>query len=268
MIYVFVQWGYKEVVSMRTITIVLLACAVLTGGWAVAQAGPAEVTLTYLGHSCFTFHTENGPMVMIDPYGEYVPYPALPQPADLLMITHDHVDHSAYDRVEGDPLIIWGLNDAGRSVEGQGTFKGVWLKAVSASHGTYKGKSLGEVTMFVFEVGGIRFAHLADLGTLLSPEQIAELGKVEVLFVPVGGVYTIDADQAVEVAKSLPSVRIVIPMHYFVEGLCPWPLAPVDDFLAAAGEHWTVRRLDASEVKLSKESLPDKTEVWVMRYQE
>lgn len=173
---------------MRTITIVLLTCAVPIGGWAVAQGRSAEVTLACLGHSCFTFHAEDGPIVMIDPYGEYVPYPALPQPANL--------------------------------------------------------------------------------GTLPFPEQIAKPGDVEVLFVPVGGVYTIGADQAVEVVKSLLSVRIVVPIHYFIEGFRPWPLAPVDDFVDAAAPHWTVHPLNASEAKLNEEILPDKTEVWVMHCQE
>ena len=71
-------------------------------------------------------------------------------------------------------------------------------------------------------MGGIRFAHLADLGRPLSQDQIAALGEVEVLMIPVGGYFTIDAAEAIQVINQLPSVRVVLPMHYYVEGYCPW----------------------------------------------
>lgn len=227
-----------------------------------------EVAISYLGHSCFTFRAGDGPIVLVDPYDEYVPYPALPKPADIVLVTHDHVDHCAVDRVEGDPMIIWGLDDEGKAIEGEGTMQGIEIRAIPASHGMYQGKSLGECAIFIFVVGNVHFAHLADLGELLSPEQVEALSDVEVLFIPVDGVYTIDAAKAVEVIQSLPSVRVVIPMHYFVEGYCPWEdMAPVDDFIDLAKVEWTVRELGLSQVQLSAEALPDEMEVWLLDYE-
>lgn len=251
----------------KTLFAAALALGFMYGGW-------AEVTLTYLGHSCFILREEEGQTVMIDPYASYVPYPGLPKPADVVLVTHGHIDHCPWcfgekDRVLGNPTVVWPFDKQGHVKEGHWKITD-WLTVdfVEATHVTKSGHGQGLVCLFAFDLGGIRFAHLADLGRPLSREQVAALGPVQVLMVPVGGYFTIDAVEAVQVVKQLPTVRVVLPMHYFVEGYCPWKqLSPLDPFLERArSEGWSVREFDSPSITLSAESLPNSVEVWVLPF--
>lgn len=260
----------REVKRMKSVAVVgamlLMVCPLVT----------ADVTVGYLGHSCFTVQAEGGLLILIDPYADYLPYPGLPTTADVVLITHGHIDHCAHcygqkDRVEGDPTVVWPFGTDGRVREGSWKIiEGLSVRFVEATHVTASGGGQGSVCLFSFVQDGIRFAHLGDLGRTLSEAQIAALGDVQVLLIPVGGAYTIDAAEAIAVVKQLPSVRVVIPMHYYVEGYCPWPdIAPVDGFLdLAIAEGWTVRESEVAELSLSAESLPDQAEVWTMTFAE
>ena len=231
-----------------------------------------EITITYLGHSCFTVQAEEGPVIMIDPYATYLPYPALPKPADVVLITHGHIDHCPWcfneeNRVSGSPELVWPFDTEGRVLEGAQTVEGLTVQRVAASHVTKSGGGQGMVCLFSFEVDGVRFAHLGDLGPLLNDDQIAALGDVDVLFIPVGGAFTIDAGEAVQVIQQLSTVKVAIPMHYYVEGYCPWKdIAPIDGFLTRAEAEWTVRQVGDSQVTVSAVTLPDDVEVWAMDY--
>lgn len=232
-----------------------------------------EVSITYLGHACFTVTAVDGTVVMIDPYGTYVPYPALPKEADVVLITHGHVDHCPYcfkenDRVLGDPEIVWPFDEEGRVREGERTIiAGLTVKFIEATHVTKKGGGQGLVCLFNFEIDGIHFVHLGDLGQPLTEDQIEALGDVEVLFIPVGGTATIDAAEAITVIESLPSVRVAIPMHYYVSRYCPWPFDRVDVFLDKAEAKWPVQRKGVSQVSVSTETLPEETEVWLLEHE-
>lgn len=231
-----------------------------------------DVAVGYLGHSCFTIQGETGPIVLIDPYATYVPYPALPKPADVVLVTHGHIDHCPYcfgesNRVLGNPIVVWPFDKSNRVREGTWRItEELTVRFVEATHVTVDGGGEGLVCLFVFTLGGVRFAHLGDLGRTLTDAQAAALAGVQVMFVPVGGAYTLNAAEAIQVVKQLPSVRVVVPMHYFVAGYCPWPaMAGVDAFLGLAkAEGWEVRDLETAEVAMSQESLPANREVWVM----
>jgi len=246
------------------------SCIVLALGVA-AVAG--DVTVDYFGHSCFAIHAEGSPTILIDPYATYVPYPALPEPADVVLITHGHIDHCPYcfgakDRVLGDPVVVWPFGQDGRVKEGRWKIvEGLLVDFIEATHVTNAGGGQGLVCLYSFEVGGVRFAHLGDIGKTLTNQQVQALGNVEVLFIPVGGAFTIGPGEAIELIKQLPTVRIVVPMHYFVEGYCPWKdLAPVGDFLTLVGETWPIREVGGSRVTIGADSLPESVEVWVMQF--
>lgn len=118
----------------------------------------------------------------------------------------------------------------------------------------------GKNTIFCFEFDGVRVCHLGDLGHLLSGKQASEIGPVDVLIIPVGGYYTIDARAATEVCNRL-KLGVIIPMHY-KNDRCAFPVAGVDEFLRGKEG---VSRLDASEVELKQGQLPPDTKIIVLR---
>ena len=113
--------------------------------------------------------------------------------------------------------------------------------------------------MFCFEVDGIEVCHLGDLGHQLTDKQVADIGRVDILLIPVGGYYTIDAEVATEVCSKL-SPKVIIPMHYKT-GKCGFPIAGVDEFLRGKKN---VNRLDSSEVEFKPAELPATTQVMVL----
>ena len=249
----------------------VLAVVLLVGCFGGLFAG--EISVTFYGHSCFSLQETEGPIVMIDPYGSYVPYPGLPAAADVVMITHGHIDHcppcfDENDRVSGDPVIVWPFDSQGRVREGRwGIVEGLVAEFIEASHVTRSGGGQGLVCLFRFEIGGIVFAHLGDIGRPLTAAQAEAMDGVEVLFVPVGGAYTVDAAEAEELIDQIPSLRVVFPMHTFVAGITPWPdLAPVSTFLDWVGDRWMIRTLEESSVVLADDDLPEELEVWVLDY--
>jgi L-ascorbate metabolism protein UlaG (beta-lactamase superfamily) len=153
-------------------------------------------------------------------------YPALDGvTADLLLVTHEHGDHNAVHVVGGDPVTL--RSTAGTYASPVGEVLGV-----ASEHDDAAGTLRGPNTLFVFDLGGRRVAHLGDLGqAALRPEQLAALGTVDVLFVPIGGGPTIGAEQATEVAAQL-GAQVIVPMHYRTERIDF--LEPADAFLARA----------------------------------
>jgi L-ascorbate metabolism protein UlaG (beta-lactamase superfamily) len=200
------------------------------------------------GQSAFRL-THDGVTVMIDPFGDmtavrgrgrrwdYPPIAGLR--ADLLLVTHEHVDHNGVEAVGGDPLTL--RSTAGRFA---GMPSGEVL-GVASEHDEAAGTLRGPNTLFAFSLGGLRIVHLGDLGQrALRPEQLAALGRADVLFAPVGGGPTIGAAQAWEIAGQL-GARVVVPMHYRTERIDF--LEPLDALLALAER---VERLSAPVFEL------------------
>ena len=134
---------------------------------------------------------------------------------------------------------------------------------MGAFHDEKQGSLRGEDTIFLWELGGIKFAHVGDLGTELSQDQITQTGSVDVLFVPTGGYYTIDARTADKVVSSL-NPRVVIPMHYKTPVMgSDFPIAGVDEFLQGKEDVVTVGK---NSVTFKKETLPQKTTIYVLEY--
>lgn len=263
-----------EVIGLRkSLSLMFFLSLVVLGSAAFA----GDVTVSYLGHSCFTIQEEGGPVIMLDPYGSYVPYPGLPAPADIVLMTHAHVDHCPYcfgenDRVQGDPILVHLWDNDGRCREKLPPASWVITPefkthAIEGTHVTLGGAGQGWVCLFSFEIDGIRFAHLSDLGKILTADQISALDGVDVLFLPVGGGPTIDPTEAMTVIAQLPSVKVVFPMHYYVDGYCPWPdMAPLDVFTTVASTMHTVREIDDFQVVLNADTLPRSVEVWILEF--
>lgn len=176
--------------------------------------------LTWYGHACFLIEG-NGVKILTDPFDKSVGYPIPQVTPDIVTVSHEHYDHNAVGSVKGSFLVVRG--------PGEHSAKGVKIKGVATYHDRSGGKERGKNTVFVLEVEGIKIAHLGDLGHVLTPAQVEEIGSVDVLLVPVGGTYTIDADDAVKVVNQLDP-QVVVPMH-FKTPHCQINIAPVEGFL-------------------------------------
>jgi L-ascorbate metabolism protein UlaG (beta-lactamase superfamily) len=138
--------------------------------------------------------------------------------ADAVTVSHEHGDHNnvaLVSGVKGDPKILRGLSpDKKNWVKTEEKIKDVAIRSVGVYHDDQQGKLRGLNSVFVFETGGMRIAHLGDLGHLLTDAHLQQIGPVDVVLVPVGGVFTIDAAQASKVIEQLKPRTIVVPMHY------------------------------------------------------
>jgi L-ascorbate metabolism protein UlaG (beta-lactamase superfamily) len=208
--------------------------------------------IKYLAHSSFLITSRNETKIITDPYtlGKGLSYRPINESADIVTRSHGHDDHNNTRIVKGNPQI---LTEAGSK-----TVKGIAFKAVPAFHDEAGGTKRGTNLLFCFRLDDLVLCHLGDLGHLLNPGQLAEMGKVDVIFIPVGGFYTITAAEATAVAGSLQP-RIIFPMHYKTPG-SNYPIGEVDEFLKGKNN---VRRLDSSEVEINRETLPEKTEIIV-----
>ena len=198
--------------------------------------------IEWYGQSAFGL-TDAQHSVFIDPFGDLSPmaargmrwdYPAITGvEADLLLVTHEHLDHNGVEAIGGDPVTL--RSTAGRHESPIGEVLGI-----ASEHDEVAGTHRGPNTFFVFTLGGRRVAHLGDLGQrALRPEQLEALGRVDVLLVPVGGGPTIGAEQATEIGAAL-GASVIVPMHYRSERIDF--LEPVDEFVGRAER---VARLDA-----------------------
>jgi len=210
--------------------------------------------IKWLGHACFLITSDGGLRVITDPYavGGGINYSPIRETADVVVVSHDHSDHNNVGTVQGKPEVVKGT--------GTKTAKGVQFRGVATSHDTSQGKQRGPNTVFCFTIDDIRLCHLGDLGHVLSPAQVTEIGALDILFVPVGGFFTIDAAVASRVYDQLKP-KVVIPMH-FKTPECGYTIGGVDDFLRSKKN---VRKAMASEVEFQRDELPIATEIVLLQ---
>ena len=209
--------------------------------------------IKWLGHASFLIISDMGTKIIIDPYttGGNILYGEIKESADIVTVSHGHGDHNNVAAVGGNPEVI---KEAGVTEA-----KGIKIQGIPTFHDQAGGSQRGANIIFCFEVDGIRACHLADLGHPLGDKEIAEIGKVDILFTPVGGFYTIDASAATEICHQLaPSV--IIPMHY-KNDRCTAPIVGVDDFLQGKTG---VNRLDSSEAEFTVGELPATAQITVL----
>ena len=184
--------------------------------------------ITYLGHSSFRLKGKSA-VVVTDPYDEKCGKYPRDITADMVTVSHDHGDHNA-TKLLSSSFIVRG--------PGEYEVKGVSVVGVHTWHDDKNGVERGANSVYVIEIDGLRVAHLGDLGHKLAQEQIDEMGPVDVVLVPVGGVYTIDANIAAEVVRQVDP-WVAIPMHYQQGGLDAkvfGQLGGVGEFLSEMGK--------------------------------
>lgn len=201
--------------------------------------------ITWQGHSCFKLQDKqstDGITLVTDPYGKETGLKMPSFEADIVTISHDHADHNNVSALRGTPFVI--------DCPGEYDTKDVLVEGIDSFHDSKKGEEKGKNTIYRIEIDDISITHLGDLGDVLDNSQIEKLAGTDILLIPVGGHYTLDAKKAVEVISQIEP-RIIIPMHYKTEGLV-YDLDPLDKFIKEIGLTPTYEE----KLKISKKDLP------------
>jgi L-ascorbate metabolism protein UlaG (beta-lactamase superfamily) len=237
----------------------VLVIGALMGSGAVA-AEPNKVIVRWHGQSFFEIITTKGTRIVIDPhlipaYGRNVVN------ADLVLLSHEHTDHTQTSVVENldKAKVLHGIKDEkgdGKKLEWNAidqTVKDVKIRTLGTFHDQMNGMQRGLNSIFVLEFDGLRVAHLGDLAHTLSEAQIKKLGEVDVLFVPVGGVYTLNGEDAAKVVKQIKPRRYVIPMHF---GTAVYDdVLPADEFLDESKKE-TIKKYKTNELVIDPSAKP------------
>ena len=181
--------------------------------------------LEWIGHACFKMTAIDGTTVITDPYDESVGIDMVPLKADLITMSHEHHDHNETCMIEGNPVIARGPELA--------AVGSVTSRAVNSWHDDVEGAKRGFNTVRLFEIDGLKVVHMGDQGCMPREDVIEAIADADVMMIPVGGTYTVDAEGAkaiVEAAKP----KCVVPMHVKTRR-CPYPIAPMSEFLAVMG---------------------------------
>jgi L-ascorbate metabolism protein UlaG (beta-lactamase superfamily) len=183
------------------------------------------VDITWLGHSCFRIRG-NQAVIITDPFPPDLGYTLGKQTADIVTISHPHPGHSYAE----------GIQEQHRLVKAPGEYEisDVLILGITTYHDAIKGQSKGKNTVYLMEVDGINICHLGDIGHVLTDDEIEELGNIDILMIPVGGVSTINASMAAQTVRKVEP-KIVIPMHYKTDQT-KRDLEPVENFLKEVGQ--------------------------------
>ncbi len=204
--------------------------------------------IEYIGHSCFYLVNKEGVRTIIDPYDNTIGLAPVKKEADIALITHHHFDHDYIDGVMGDFTVI--------DTQGKHEVCGVSIIGLPVSHG----EDRGEVISYIIESDGMRILHLGDVGEVPSDEYFAQIGKIDILMVPVGGTYTTDAAQAVEVIDKVEP-NITIPMHYKTNNLTI-QIKSVHEFMTLAKKGgYDIARLEENKFEITADNLKKRRRV-------
>lgn len=191
--------------------------------------------LQWYGHSCFAMTFENGSVLVTDPFDASMQYPPVAVRADIAVVSHDHFDHNCVSALAGSPIVV--------RKPGEHFINGVKINCLASFHDAERGAKRGENLISIIEADGLRIAHLGDLGHLPNERQYDALRNLDIMLIPIGGFYTIDTSQAVEIIRRAKP-RCAVAMH-FKNAFCDFPISDDAEF----------RR------KLNAETLPNRIEV-------
>lgn len=214
--------------------------------------------ITWHGQSFFQIQSSQSKggqtSLAIDPFDQSVGLKVPSFSADILLITHEHGDHSNKKAIRGEPFVI--------ETPGEYEIKEIFIHGIPSFHDDTEGKDRGKNTIYVIEMEEMRLCHLGDLGQKeLTPDQLEKIGDVDILMIPVGGNYTLDAKEANHVISQIEP-RIVIPMHYHIPQV-KIKIEGVDKFLKEVGKKSVVPQ---SKLLIKKKDLvSEETQVVVLK---
>lgn len=207
------------------------------------------IKIRWHGHACFEI--SNSKTIVIDPHdGASIGIEPPRVKADVILVSHEHYDHNKVKAVEKKGSIV---------VRESREIDGIIIEAFKAYHDNSKGSKRGEIKIFKIEYNGFKICHLGDLGHVLDDELIEKLGEIDILFIPVGGIFTIDGGEAMEIIKKIDT-KVIVPMHYKIEGLS-LPINRLDEFIEMAKDY-KIENIE-NEIEIEKEDLPSQKEIWI-----
>ncbi len=211
--------------------------------------------IEYISHSCFILKNKEGKRLIIDPFITRDIYPSPTFPSDIVLISHQHEDHSNINLVEGATTVITGAFSGEES--------GFFIHGVLADHGTYNGKWLGMVICYKVAADDISILHLSDIGVMPEDEELANLSPVDILLVPVGEHFTLTIEEINTLIDKI-SPSIIIPMHYATAGLNreKYPLSELSKFTENTSKK--VKFIRNGFINITKNEIPQEQEIWVL----
>lgn len=212
--------------------------------------------IDWLGHSCFKVTLKSGTRILFDPYDDTVGYEQQETEVDIVVISHAHFDHNDLSCVKGDYTVV--------DKEGVHQFGDLTIEGFKTWHDHSNGEHRGENLVFLLSVNGITLCHMGDIGSIPDDDVLDKLKGTEILLIPVGGRYTIDANEALAICEKV-SPNVIIPMH-FKTTVSSLDIAPLHDFLDAAGGEYDVSHPGKCYLKIDKASLKKRTRIVVMEY--
>mgnify|MGYP002858468285 CR=1 FL=1 len=241
------------------------------------------VFVVWKGHSCFTLQDSAGRVFLLDPFDDTVGYPAVKIKPDAALVSHEHFDHDAVPKppallpaqennvVAGKEVSLSRRSESRAAPSASAAFPvvrstgtqmvaGIEVVGTLADHDDQEGRRNGTTRMYVWEMGGLRWAHLGDMGQRsLRPEQKEALTGVDVLFIPVGGRTTVDAETAAGLVQEIRP-RVVIPMHYGTPRTRFFEFNPLAPFIERFER---VKFLPPGGFQIRRDGLPENTTVYV-----
>lgn len=214
------------------------------------NVGGEIMKIQWFGHSFFLVTSQGGKKIVLDPFDQSIGYPIPQVSANTVCVSHSHYDHNNVQIIGGNPEII---QKAGIFVR-----DGYQIRGFQTYHDHKNGKERGENIVYRIEIDGLSFIHAGDIGMLPSLEEIESWKPLDILLVPVGGIYTINGHEAQTLVENLKP-RVVIPMHYRTP-LLKFDLQPVENFTS---HFYKVKTLPDAQVEIVRENLPEPTEIWI-----
>ena len=244
----------------------LWAACLLTGTTVVADQ-PVNVTIRWHGQSFFEIESSKGTHVAIDPHAIEA-YGKTEVTADVVLISHEHNDHNQVEVLKnaGRAKVIHGLRVNGKRLDWNPideSFRDIHIRSVGSYHDTTAGSERGKNTIFVIEMDGLHIVHLGDLGHVLSENTVRKIGPVDVLMVPVGGIYTINGSDAKKVVEQLKPRQYVLPMHYGTKAFDD--VLPADEFL---DEQTNVKKLPTNKLVVATDFKPEQPVIVILNWNE
>ncbi len=201
------------------------------------------------GHSCFGI--TNKITLVTDPHdGKSIGIHAPSVTGDIILVSHDHYDHNSVKSVEKEDCKI--ITDTRKR-----NITNVEIKGIESFHDECRGDKRGNNIIYKFTMENITFCHMGDLGHDLDEDTVQKIGDVDILFIPIGGTFTLDAKQAWRIIKKVKP-RIAVPIHYKIGGLS-LPITGIEPFLEES--NYEILKV-GNEIDIEKEDLPEEPEVW------